>query len=136
MNLVNYISNKFTFKPILRRAFGVYARVTACLGLLFLTSPLFRFGLDNAREHIKKFLQHIGGLLLLTPYMIYLYFISCAVVLCIFLFEVHKLRKKVKADGLKYVRRYALLLPFKICFYFMSLVGTFYLFLIVVSRYL
>ena len=144
-NLATCISDKLTFKLTLRQAFIIYIWVTACLGALFLASPILHFGFDNVWVHIKEFLQHIGGLLLLWPFAIYLYFITFAAMFCMLLVEAYRLRNKAnKAGGfisllkdkqnLRSNWHYVLLLPFKTGFYLLSLVGTLYLFLILSSR--
>jgi hypothetical protein len=144
-NLATCIRDKLTSRPTFKRAFAVYVWVTACLGALFLAAPILHFGFDNVWVHIKEFLQHIGGLLLLSPYMIYLYFVTFAAIFCMLLVEAYRLRNKAnKAGGLISLLKdkqnlqnnwcYVLFLPLKICFYFLSLVGTFCLFLVLASR--
>lgn len=145
MNLVVCISEKLTFQLVLKWMFIAYTWMMACLVALFLVYPTLRFGFDRGAQGIKEYIQHIGGLLLLWPFSIYLYFVSLAGIFCIFLiswYRLYKITGKKRGftallkdkQSLHNAIRYILLLPFKICFYFMSLVGTLYLFLILTNR--
>lgn len=77
----------------------------------------------------------------MSPDMIYLYSVTLAVILCVLFVEARKLRDIINKSGsfsrllkdkknLRVAVRCILLLPFKICFYFMSLAGTLYLLLV------
>lgn len=138
-------ANGVTFKLTRKRAFTLYVWVTACLGVLLLSSPFLRFGFNDAWGNLKQYLHHIGGLLLISPDMLYLYSVALAVILCVLIVEALKLRDIINKSGslacllkdrqnLREAVRCILFLPFKIFFYFMSFTGTLYLLLVLVRH--